>query len=220
MRHKRIVGLLQYADCIFPLPFVSVIMYTGLSYIIYETKNFVAKIFIAIMLFIIAFICFCVLYIICRLAIKFIYLVRRPIGCKILYLRNKNNKQQICMKPIYYKDKEQFLKDFETIICYANKKGYKQIETCTHRIIVYKLLDMYIKSSNKISRKTINSMEVGYSINVETSIGLFTIKRLNDIVNVAARYEYKKIMTWKQFKRTFNKVKYYNIVIRDIKDNI
>lgn len=156
-----------------------------------------------------ALLLWCIVYVLCSMVYIVLNCFRKPKECKILHL----SKNTIHMKPKYYKDKKQFVYDFDTILQYAQNREYTYIDTKTHIVILDSLLREYMDGESKTERHKCKNMTVGASVEVDTSIGKFIIKRIPDGMNTCARYEYSRIMKFKQFIRTLRNVKRYNITI-------
>ena len=132
-----------------------------------------------------------------------------PKKCKILHLFGKN----ICMKPIYSKNKKlDFYTDFEKIIEYAKNKKYPYVQMETHELILFKLLKKYTKITNHKYRKECKEKDIGFSYEINSSIGKFTIERIEDKINTSAKYEYKIVTSKKEFKKTMKFIKMYKII--------
>ena len=150
-----------------------------------------------------------IVYGLCSMVYIVLNCFRKPKECKILHL----SKNTIHMKPKYYKDKKQFVYDFDTILQYAQDREYTYIDTKTHIRMVSGLLEKYVTKDFKSVIRKCMKIENKENIEIDTDIGKIIIKRIADGVNYCAKYEYGRIMTAKQFIKTLKIIKRYDIRI-------
>lgn len=125
---------------------------------------------------------------------------------KILQLSRRN---EICMIPKNVSDEGQFLKDFEDILAYCQTAGIKRIFARTHRILVSYILFKYRVNRYNVD-KYLDSLLVGNTDVIETTIGKIELTYKGKIINSCNRYN-KKIKNWRE--RVFKETDGYKIVI-------
>ncbi|MDE7309553.1 MAG: hypothetical protein K2N61_13020 [Lachnospiraceae bacterium] len=135
-----------------------------------------------------------------------------PSSCSVLYLKNK---KEMCMESVYVKDnrKEKLTQDFKTIIDYAKMKEISYLCIKTHEIVIYNIIWYDMKNDIKIYYKLIKNLQVNETMEIKLSMGYMEIKRITDSVNRCARYEYKRCMTFKQFRNTLEKKRFFEVYI-------
>lgn len=108
------------------------------------------------------------------------------------------------------KGKDIFLEDFRKIIVWADKKGLRKIKTVTHETFLRALLEA---CTDRAEWKKYKNLGQNEEMEIPSSLGNIQIKYKGKMVNSCGRYQYKRIMTVKEFKKTMRLVKMYNIEI-------